>query len=69
VDFARGDLGGEAAVKIAVDPVDLVLPRRPVAGDGVDMAVDQAGRDRGAVGVDNGGGAFGIDVLGAAEGG
>ena len=31
------------------------------------MAVDQAGRDRGAVGVDKGGGAFGIDVPGTSD--
>src|ERR1019366_3595984 len=37
--------GGAAAVEKAVDPADLVLPRRPVAGDGMNMAVDQAGRD------------------------
>ena len=54
-------------MQIAVDPADLVLPRRPVAGDGMDVAVDQAGRDRGAVGVDDGGGAFGVDVLEAAD--
>ena len=29
-----------------IDPADLVLPRRPVAGDRMHMAVDQAGRDR-----------------------
>jgi hypothetical protein len=48
----------------AVDPADLVLPRRPVAGDGMDVAVDQAGRDRGAVGIDDRGGAIGVEVLG-----
>ena len=56
-------------MQIAVDPADLVLPRRPVAGDGMDVAVDQAGRNRGAVGVDDGGRAFGVDVLEAADGG
>ncbi|MEH2515958.1 hypothetical protein V1279_001531 [Bradyrhizobium sp. AZCC 1610] len=63
VNFACGDHGGDAAVEIAVDPVGLVLPRRPVAGDGMDVAVDQARGDRGAVGIDNGGGALGVDVL------
>ena len=31
------------------------------------MAVDQAGCDGRAIGVDDGGGAFGIDILGAAD--
>ena len=34
----------------------------------MDVAVDQAGRDGGAVGVDDGGGAFGVDVLEASDG-
>ena len=67
VDLARRNHGGDAAMQIAVDPAGLVLPRGPVAGDRVDMAVDQAGRDRGSVGIDHGGGAFGVDVLGAAD--
>ncbi len=67
VHLAGRDHRGDAAVEIAVDPADLVLPRRPVAGDGMNVAVDQAGRDGGAVGVDDGGGAFGVDVLGAAD--
>ena len=67
VDFAGGNHGGDAAVEIAVDPVELVLPRRPVAGDGMDVAVDQAGRDGGAVGIDDRCGALGIDVLEASD--
>ncbi|MGY4455073.1 hypothetical protein ACVWZR_009733 [Bradyrhizobium sp. i1.3.1] len=54
-------------MQIAVDPADLVLARRPVARHRVDMAVDQAGRDRGAVGLDDGGRAFGVEVLEAAD--
>jgi hypothetical protein len=54
-------------VQKAVDPADLVLPRRPVAGDGMNVAVDQAGCNSGAVGIDDGGGAFGIDVPSAAD--
>ena len=69
MDFARRDHGGDAAVQKTVDPADLVLPRRPVAGDGMNVAVDQAGRNSGAIGIDDGGGAFGIDVRGAADGG
>src|ERR1700733_5307006 len=68
VHFAGRDHGGDAAMQIAVDPAALILPRRPVAGDGVDMAVDQAGRDRGAGGIDGRGGVLGVDVLGAADG-
>ena len=56
-------------MQVAVDPSGLVLPRGPVAGDGMYMAVDQAGGDGGAVGVDDGGGAVGVDVLEAADGG
>src|SRR6202035_5055080 len=44
-----------------------LTPRRPVTGDGMNMAVDQAGRYRRAIGIDDGGGAFGIDVFGAAD--
>src|SRR5689334_13551820 len=46
----------------------MVLPRRPVAGDRMDMAVDQAWGDGGAVGIDHGGGALGVDVLESANG-
>jgi hypothetical protein len=49
-------------MQIGVDPADLVLPRRPVARDRMDMAVDQPGRDGGAVGVDDRDGALGIDI-------
>src|SRR6185437_16543845 len=33
VDFTRGDHGGNAAMQKTVDPSDLVLARRPLAGD------------------------------------
>src|SRR5450755_2648299 len=67
VDLSCGNHGGDAAVQKAVDPVDLILPRRPVARDGMHMAVNQARSDGRAVGVDDGGGAFGVDVLGASD--
>ncbi len=67
VNFAGGNHRGDAAVEIAVDPADLVLPWRPVARDGMNMAVDQAGRDRGAVGIDCRGGVLGVDVLEAPD--
>ena len=58
------DHGGDAAVEAALDPADLVLPRRPVAQHRMDVAVDQPGRDRAAMRVDGGidraaGGQFG----------
>src|SRR6266481_8271199 len=43
MNLAGGNHGGDAAMQVAVDPADLVLPRRPVAGDAMDVAVDQAG--------------------------
>jgi len=43
VHLAGGDHGGDAAMQVAVDPAHLVLPRCPVASDGMNMAVDQAG--------------------------
>ena len=44
--LAGRDHGGDAAMQAGIDPADLVLARRPVAGDGMDVAVDQAGRQR-----------------------
>ena len=53
VDFACRNHGGDAAMQVRIDPADLVLPRRPVAGDRMDMVVDQARRDRAALRVDD----------------
>ena len=53
VHLAGRDHRGDAAVQEALDPADLVLPRRPVAEDRVDMAVHQAGRDGAAMRVDH----------------
>ena len=69
VHLAGRDHGGDAAIEVGVDPADLVLARRPVAGDGVHVAVDQARRQCRAVGVDDVGGALLVDVLGAPDGG
>ena len=44
VHFAGRDHRGDAAMQAGVDPAELVLPGRPVAGYRMDMAVDQAGR-------------------------
>ncbi len=51
--LAGRDHRGDAAMQVGIDPAELVLPRRPVAGDGMDVAVDQAGREGGALGVDD----------------
>src|SRR5579872_2111543 len=51
-----------------VDPADLILPRRPVAGDGMDMAVDQSRREHGALRIDDGLGVGGVDLREAADG-
>src|ERR1700692_2176607 len=67
VDLSSGNHRGDAAGQKAVDPVELVLPRRTAAGHGMHMAVDQARSDGRVVGVDEGGGAFGVDVLGASD--
>jgi len=62
VDFACGDHGGDAAVKVAVDPaLWFCCGVQSTATGG--RAVDQARSDRRPVGIDDGGGAFGIDVL------
>jgi hypothetical protein len=50
--LAGGDHRGDAAVEEGVDPAELALPRRPVAEHRVHVAVDQAGRDGAALGVD-----------------
>jgi hypothetical protein len=69
VHFAGGDHRRDSAMQIAIDPVDLVLPGCPVAGDGMNVAVDQAGSKRGAIGIDDRRGAVGVEVLEAADGG
>ena len=69
VDFAGGDHGGDSAMQVAVDPADLILPRRPVAGDGMHVAVDQAGCKSCALGVDDESCRIPIDVFPFANGG
>ena len=69
VHLARRDHRRHAAVEAAVDPAELVLPRRPVAEHRVHVAVDQARRDGGAARIDDDVGALGIEVLRAADGG
>ncbi len=51
VHLAGGHHLRHPAVKIALDPAELILPWRPVSGHRMDMAVDEAGTDDGAVAV------------------
>ncbi len=46
MDLAGGDHRGDAAMEAALDPAELVLPRRPFAGDRMHMGVDEAGGPR-----------------------
>src|SRR5260370_28266685 len=45
VDFAGGDHRGDAAVEVAIDPAKLILAGRPVAADGMDVAIYEAGSE------------------------
>src|SRR5215472_16669984 len=56
--FAGRNHGCDAAVKAAINPTQLVLPRGPVASDRMHVAVDQSGNKRGAVCVDHAACAF-----------
>src|SRR6516164_9726917 len=56
--FAGRNHRRDAAVKAAINPAQLVLPRRPVASDRMHVAVDQSGNKRGAVCVDHAACAF-----------
>ena len=67
VNFAGRNHRGDAAMHGRIDPVGLVLARRPVAEHRMDMAVDQPGTQGRAVGVDGDVGGFGVDVLFLAE--
>ena len=68
VDFTGGNHRGDATVQAAVDPSELVLARRPIAADGMYVAVDQSGSEACAFGIDRGGGASGVDVFLFADG-
>jgi len=65
--LAGRDHGGDAAVQVAVDPVHLLLARRPVAEHRVDVAVDEAGRHGRALGAHDRLGAADVEVLQAAD--
>ena len=67
VDLAGGDHRGDAAVEARIDPVELALARRVVADHRMDMAVDEAGAERHAHGIDHRRRAVGVEVLGVAH--
>ena len=67
VHLAGRDHGRHAAVQAAVDPVELALARRPVAGHRVHVAVDQSGTEGRAPGVDDRTGSVRIELVLLAE--
>ena len=67
--LTRRDHGGDAAMHGGVDPTYLVLPWRPVAKNGMHMAVNQARGDAGLSDVDGGFGALGIHIFEATHSG
>ena len=67
VHLARGNHRRDAAVQRAVDPVQLALARRPVARDGMHVAVDEPRCEHGARGVDGHGRAVRIAILRAPD--
>src|SRR5580704_560952 len=67
--FAGGNHGGDAAMQAAIDPAELILARSPVAGNGMDVTIDEAGTECGAVGVDDGGGGGSVEMIVLADGG
>ena len=68
VHFAGGDHSGDSAVHVAVDPAELVLARRPVAGHRMHMAVDQSRHHRRALGINHQGRVIRIDIFLFADG-
>src|SRR5258708_1942609 len=69
--FSGGDHRGDTTMQTAIDPAELILTRRPIAADGMYVAVDQSWGQCRALGVDCCGGAalvqiflfaYGVDV-------
>jgi len=50
-------------VHIAVDPTQLILARRPVSANGVNVAVDEAGGKGCALGIDGDRGSGGVHIF------
>ena len=63
VHFAGGNHAGDSAMQVAVDPANLVLARRPVAGHRMHVAVDQSRSQGRAFGIDDQSRAFAVDVF------
>ena len=63
VHLACRNHGGDAAIEVRIDPAQLVLAGRPVPRHRVDMAVDQAGGECRAIGIDDERGMVLIHVL------
>ena len=57
------------AVHVTVDPAELILPRCPITAHGVNMAVDQAGRNRRAFSIDGDRCPGGINIFQFADSG
>src|SRR5688572_30556378 len=53
VDLTCRDHRRYPAIEARIDPAELVLPRRPVACHRMDVAVDEPGRHRHAIGIDD----------------
>src|SRR3984885_6718313 len=67
VNFARGHHRGDAAMQARIDPVELALPRGPIARDRMDVAVDQARRYCDAMSIDRRRSARKVEVRGAPD--
>jgi hypothetical protein len=63
VHFTSRNHGGDAAVKTAVDPADLILAWGPITDNRVDVAVNQPRCKRRAVGVDEVRCVLGVNIL------
>src|SRR5580658_9859915 len=61
--FTSGDHGSDASVKVAVNPAELILTGRPITADGMNVAVDESGRERRAFCVDGDGGSGSVDIF------
>src|SRR6202140_330787 len=63
VHFTSRNHRGDAAVHIAVDPAQLILTRRPVSANGMNVAVDEAGGKGCALGIDGDRGSGGVHIF------
>src|SRR5581483_3842776 len=60
MNLSCGNHGGDTAVQVAIDPAELVLPGSPVARYRMNVAVNEAGSERGSLGVNDSGRALGV---------